>query len=103
MNLTAFRRPVLAAALLLSCLGAQAQEATIRKQLSERVPQLKPTDEGIQEAMHSGVLAGFPCVDIKVTIYDGSFHEVGALSGIGTYNADGSITDFPGQKYLHRD
>ncbi|HEY6008274.1 MAG TPA: elongation factor G, partial [Geobacteraceae bacterium] len=37
---------------------------------------IKPTDEGIQEAMHSGVLAGYPVVDIKVTIYDGSFHEV---------------------------
>ena len=37
---------------------------------------IKPTDQGIQEAMQSGVLAGYPCVDIKVTIYDGSYHEV---------------------------
>ena len=37
---------------------------------------IKPTDQGIQEAMQSGVLAGYPVVDIKVTIYDGSFHEV---------------------------
>ena len=33
-------------------------------------------DAGIQGAMESGVLAGYPVVDIKVTLYDGSFHEV---------------------------
>jgi len=33
-------------------------------------------DKGVQEAMHNGVLAGFPVVDVKVTLYDGSYHEV---------------------------
>ncbi len=33
-------------------------------------------DAGIQGAMLSGVLAGYPVVDVKVTLYDGSFHEV---------------------------
>jgi elongation factor G len=33
-------------------------------------------DDGIQGAMQSGVLAGYPVVDIKATLYDGSFHEV---------------------------
>lgn len=33
-------------------------------------------DAGIQGAMNSGILAGFPVVDVKVTLYDGSFHEV---------------------------
>ena len=33
-------------------------------------------DAGIQGAMHSGVLAGYPVVDVKVTLYDGSYHEV---------------------------
>ncbi|WP_295446778.1 elongation factor G [uncultured Thiodictyon sp.] len=33
-------------------------------------------DKGIQEAMRTGILAGFPVVDIKVTLYDGSYHEV---------------------------
>jgi len=33
-------------------------------------------DAGIQGAMQAGVLAGFPTVDIKVTLYDGSYHEV---------------------------
>ena len=33
-------------------------------------------DKGIQEAMQNGVLAGYPVVDCKVTLYDGSYHEV---------------------------
>ena len=37
---------------------------------------IKPTDQGIREAMESGVLAGYPVVDVKVTIYDGSYHDV---------------------------
>jgi elongation factor G len=33
-------------------------------------------DAGIQGALNAGVVAGFPVVDVKVTLYDGSFHEV---------------------------
>jgi len=33
-------------------------------------------DKGIQEAMETGVLAGFPVVDVKVTLIDGSYHDV---------------------------
>ncbi len=33
-------------------------------------------DKGIQEQMQNGVIAGFPVVDVKVTLYDGSFHDV---------------------------
>ena len=33
-------------------------------------------DEGVQEAMSTGVLAGYPMVDLKVTLIDGSYHEV---------------------------
>jgi len=33
-------------------------------------------DKGIKEAKNSGVLSGYECVDFKVTVYDGSFHEV---------------------------
>ena len=33
-------------------------------------------DAGIQGAMEAGVMAGYPVVDVKVTLYDGSFHEV---------------------------
>ncbi|MES9944114.1 MAG: elongation factor G [Candidatus Thiodiazotropha sp.] len=33
-------------------------------------------DKGVQEAMGNGVMAGYPMVDIKVTLYDGSYHDV---------------------------
>ena len=35
-------------------------------------------DAGIQGAMQAGVMAGFPVVDVKVTLFDGSYHEVGS-------------------------
>jgi elongation factor G len=37
---------------------------------------IKPTHKGIEEAMEKGIVAGFPMVDMKATLYDGSFHEV---------------------------
>ena len=37
---------------------------------------ITPVDRGIQEALNSGVLAGYPVVDIKVNLVDGSYHEV---------------------------
>ncbi|MGD0889621.1 MAG: elongation factor G [Acidobacteriaceae bacterium] len=37
---------------------------------------IKPIDQGIQEAMQGGVLAGYEMVDVKVSLYDGSYHEV---------------------------
>ena len=37
---------------------------------------IEPVNQGIQGAMQSGVLAGYPVVDVKVTLYDGSYHEV---------------------------
>ena len=37
---------------------------------------ISPIDAGIQEAMNSGVLGGYPVVDIRVTVVDGSYHEV---------------------------
>jgi elongation factor G len=33
-------------------------------------------DKGVQEQLENGVIAGYPVVDVKVTLYDGSFHEV---------------------------
>ena len=33
-------------------------------------------DKGIQEAMQNGIIAGFPVVDVKITLFDGSYHEV---------------------------
>ncbi len=37
---------------------------------------IKPVDEGIQEALGAGVLAGYPVVDVKVQLVEGSYHEV---------------------------
>ena len=37
---------------------------------------IEPVNQGIQGAMQSGVLAGYNVVDVKVTLYDGSYHEV---------------------------
>jgi elongation factor G len=37
---------------------------------------IKPIDEGIREAMNSGILAGYPVVDVKVELIDGSYHDV---------------------------
>jgi elongation factor G len=33
-------------------------------------------DKGVQDSMQSGVIAGYPVVDVKVTLYDGSYHDV---------------------------
>jgi len=42
------------------------------------IPQeyIKPINVGAKEALENGVVAGYPMVDVKVTLYDGSFHEV---------------------------
>jgi elongation factor G len=37
---------------------------------------IKPIDQGVQGAIELGILAGYPLVDIKVTLYDGSYHDV---------------------------
>ena len=37
---------------------------------------IEPVNQGIQGAMQAGILAGYPVVDVKVTLYDGSYHEV---------------------------
>ena len=34
------------------------------------------TDNGLQEAMETGILAGFPMIDVKATLFDGSYHDV---------------------------
>lgn len=42
------------------------------------VPQeyIKPVQQGIEEAMNNGVIAGYPVVDVKAELYDGSYHDV---------------------------
>jgi len=50
----------------------------IDKIVGGRIPRefIPAVDLGIQEAMESGVLAGYPVVDVRVTLVDGSYHEV---------------------------
>ena len=37
---------------------------------------IKPVDHGIKEALEGGILAGYPMVDVKAILYDGSYHDV---------------------------
>ncbi|MFQ5587887.1 MAG: elongation factor G [Nitrospiria bacterium] len=37
---------------------------------------IAPVEKGVREALTSGVVAGYPMIDLKVTLYDGSFHDV---------------------------
>ncbi|MET1232225.1 MAG: elongation factor G [Candidatus Limnocylindrales bacterium] len=37
---------------------------------------IKPVDAGIRETLETGIYAGFPVVDVKVTLFDGSYHDV---------------------------
>lgn len=37
---------------------------------------IKPTNEGLQDALEKGVLAGYPMIDVKATLFDGSYHDV---------------------------
>ncbi|MCW1888414.1 MAG: elongation factor G [Candidatus Moranbacteria bacterium] len=64
-------------------LRLEPQEAGVGYEFADEIkggaiPQefIKPIDKGIQEAMETGVLAGYPTVDIKATVFDGSYHDV---------------------------
>jgi len=37
---------------------------------------IKPTEHGIRETLENGIIAGFPMIDVKVTLFDGSYHDV---------------------------
>ena len=50
---------------------------------------IEPVNKGIQGALNAGVLAGYPVVDVKVTLYDGSYHEVD--SSEMAFTIDGSM------------
>lgn len=46
---------------------------------------IRSIDQGIQAAMRQGVLAGFPVVDVRVTLYDGSYHETDSNAAAFTF------------------
>ena len=50
----------------------------INKIVGGKIPReyIPAVDQGIQEAMETGVLAGYPLVDVRATLVDGSYHEV---------------------------
>ncbi|MDZ7744920.1 MAG: elongation factor G [Candidatus Saccharibacteria bacterium] len=58
---------------------------------------IKPVEEGIKEAMNNGVVAGYPVVDVKVELYDGSYHDVD--SSEMAFKAAGSIGFKEGMKH----
>ncbi len=37
---------------------------------------IKPVESGVKESLENGIVAGYPMIDVKVTLYDGSYHEV---------------------------
>lgn len=50
---------------------------------------IKPVEQGVNEALNNGVVAGYPVVDVKVELYDGSYHDVD--SSEMAFKAAGSI------------
>lgn len=60
---------------------------------------ITPIQKGVKESMDRGVVAGYPMVDIKVTVYDGSYHEVD--SSELAFKLAGSIAFQEGAKKAH--
>ena len=54
--------------------GFEFVDATIGGSIPKEF--IKPTQEGLQAALSSGLQAGYPVIDIKATLFDGSYHEV---------------------------
>jgi elongation factor G len=60
---------------------------------------IKPIDQGIREAMTTGVLAGYPMDDVKIELYDGSYHDVD--SSEMAFKIAGSMAFKAGAKRAH--
>ncbi|HEX3892906.1 MAG TPA: hypothetical protein VHW46_10075 [Terracidiphilus sp.] len=50
---------------------------SVHERMDGRIPSnyIESVNQGIQSAMEHGILAGFPMIDVKVTLFDGSYHE----------------------------
>jgi elongation factor G len=60
---------------------------------------VKPVENGVRETLENGIIAGFPVIDVKVTLYDGSYHDVDSsemafktAGSIGIKNAVGKAS-----------
>ncbi len=60
---------------------------------------IKPTDQGIREAMEKGILAGYPMTGVRATLYDGSYHDVD--SSEMAFKIAGSMAFQQGAKKAH--
>ncbi len=60
---------------------------------------IKPIEKGAREAMQRGILAGYPLIDVKATVYDGSFHEVD--SSEAAFKIAGSLALQEGAKHAN--
>ncbi len=54
--------------------GYEFEDATVGGVIPREY--IRPVQEGIKDALEGGVIAGYPIVDVKATLYDGSYHEV---------------------------
>ena len=53
-----------------------AYRETIREAADCEGKYIKPTAEGLEDALQNGIIAGYPVIDIKATLFDGSYHDV---------------------------
>ena len=54
--------------------GFEFEDATVGGSVPKEY--IKPTQQGLEDALNNGLVAGYPIVDIKATLFDGSYHEV---------------------------
>ena len=54
--------------------GFEFEDATVGGSIPKEF--IKPTQQGLEDALNNGLVAGYPVVDIKATLFDGSYHDV---------------------------
>ena len=54
--------------------GFEFEDATVGGSIPKEY--IKPTQQGLEDALNNGLIAGYPVVDIKATLFDGSYHDV---------------------------